>query len=517
MSSQKRSASKAAENDTEIGRRAALLGHDIRNAVADILGGLALADLDPLDPASRQQLQRVRSAGEQLARLSDEVLALVTGDQGTTIADSGQTLRLIPFLEDIEARWAAHAREKNLRFALELGNDLPAAIGTDRGALERILANLIGNAMKHTVEGEVTLSVGMRPQEALSLTVRDTGPGFSDDALARLFEAGGRPPESATPGTGLGLHIVHDLGGQINGHMQVGNRSLGGAEVAVLLPRAAWAPGVSAHAQDSALPDLSGKCVLVAEDNPTNQLLIRQMLETLGADTRLAADGREALALLDNGHFYLALIDIEMPRLSGLDLIRSLRRSEAHEKAPPLPVLAITAYVLSANRDEIYEAGADGILAKPIISLESFGEAIAAVLRDGPAYRPAENPTQDDSAATPLNTLRLDRLLALAGVEGPELLNRLREDFDTVQRGIRDGLSAPDFALLRARTHVLISLAGAVGSDELQGMAETMSAAAQSQDHAAARALGPRVVKRIDTVLTHLDAELNSRYIQGVG
>ena len=130
--------------------RAVLLGHDIRNAVTDILGGLALADLEPLDAASRQQLVRVRSASEQLARLTDEVLALVNGDP-EAVEPAGAdktTLRLKPFLSDIEARWSAHAREKGLRFALELGPDLPREIGTNRGALERILANLIGNAMK---------------------------------------------------------------------------------------------------------------------------------------------------------------------------------------------------------------------------------------------------------------------------------------------------------------------------------------------------------------------------------
>ncbi|MHC0054552.1 ATP-binding response regulator [Actibacterium sp. D379-3] len=497
-------------------KRAALLGHDIRNAVSDILGGLSLADLSPLDVESRQQLQRVRSAGEQLARLSDEVLALITGEAGPGAA-LAQNLNLRSFLDDMQARWSAHAHEKGLEFALELGADLPPVIGTQQGPLERILANLIGNAMKHTDMGEVTLAVGMRARETLSLTVRDTGPGFSDDALARLFEAGGRPPASGTPGSGLGLHIVHELADQIGGRVEVGNHTLGGARVSVLLPRPAWAPGLGDLADAGApLPDLTGKSVLVAEDNRTNQLLIRQMLDTLGAECRIAPDGQDALSLLAREHFNLALVDIEMPRLSGLDLIRSLRAREADTDSPAdtLPVLAITAYVLSANREEIYEAGADGILAKPIMSLESFGQAIAAVLAKHATAAPPDLPPAARMPA--LNGLHLDRLLALAGdANGRELLDRLRQDFLSVQSGVQGGLNLPDFALLRARTHVLISLAGAIGSDHLQCMAETLNTAAHNKDNTLTRIVGPKVVQQIGRVLARLDDEYAGRFGKG--
>ncbi|SMX32108.1 ATP-binding response regulator [Actibacterium lipolyticum] len=497
------------EDVIPINARAALLGHDIRNAVADIIGGLTLADLSSLDPNSRQQLQRVRSAGEQLARLSDEVLALVTGE--STVEEDERNLALKPFLDDLHARWSAHAQGKSLKFGLEAGSDLPQVIGTNRGALERILTNLIGNSMKHTDAGEVTLSVSMRERETLSFAVRDTGHGFSDAALARLFEPGGRPPESETPGTGLGLHIVHELCDQMNARMEVHNRSLGGAEVVILVPRASWAPGVNAPSAAATLPDLSGKCVLVAEDNPTNQLLMRQMLDTLGADYRIASDGQEAWELLQEQHFNLALIDIEMPRMSGLDLIRAVRLHErGTDAAEVLPVLAITAYVLSANRDEIYESGADGILAKPIMSIEAFGEAISGVLTKGEKTARVTVPTQNTPA---LNEVNLDRLLALAGDEnGQELLERLTQDFQTVKTGVEEGMRISDYALLRARTHVLISLAGAIGADHLQAMAETVNIASHDKDSSVTRAMCPQVLQQIDMVLTRLDREFHDRF-----
>ncbi|NHX28000.1 response regulator, partial [Escherichia coli] len=185
----------------------------------------------------------------------------------------------------------------------------------------------------------------------------------------------------------------------------------------------------------------------------------------------ITSDGLEAVQALEQGRYHMALVDIEMPQLSGLDVIRALReREDLDQGVTALPVLAITAYVLSANREEIYDAGADGILAKPIMSLESFGHAISAVLakRNSNGLQHAPLPAQQ----AVLNDLHLDRLLALAGdANGPELLERLTQDFETVQTGIQDGLRRPDYALLRARTHVLISLAGAVGADNLQAMA----------------------------------------------
>ncbi|WP_165905267.1 response regulator [Rhodovulum euryhalinum] len=481
-----------------------MLGHDMRAAIADILGGLALADLSSLDPHSRLQLQRVQSSAEQLARLTEETLALVVGDDSPR-AEAPVLTSLGPFLDRIAARWRAHAEERGLGFVLDRADDLPAGIGTDPAALERILSNMIGNAMKYSPAGEVRLRVQMGPQEALCLRVRDTGPGFSDAAMARLFDYAGRPEESSQPGTGLGLHIVRDLAQRIRGQLHVANVAGAGAEVSLILPRRSWAPGVEAPAALSALPDLVGCNVLVAEDNPTNQLLVQQMLETLGATATLVEDGEAAAEALAAACFDLVLIDIEMPRLSGIDVIRRLRAAEGD--GPATPVLAITAFVLSSNRDQIYAAGADGILAKPIMSLDSFGEAIARVRRKRPSPCTAAVP------AGPFDRVHLDRLLALAGPEdGCELLTRMREDFGTVRIGIVQGAAAGDMALIRARTHVLIPLAGAVGNTALQADAEALNAAARADDRAAMGGLVPRVLDRVDAVCTALAQEFDIRF-----
>ncbi|KAJ55203.1 hypothetical protein ACMU_15720 [Actibacterium mucosum KCTC 23349] len=486
--------------------RAALLGHDMRNAISDILSGLELSDLSSMDYAMAQQLRAVQSAARQLARLSDEVLALVSGE--ALPSDTGPAVIQLPeFLQELANRWPTSAANP-VGLTLKMGADLPRLIGTPERALERALVNIIGNSMKHTPKGVVTLGVTLDSHEALRFTVRDTGRGFSDEALARLFELGGRPAASATPGTGMGLHIVRELVDRIRGRLDIANAPDGGAQVSIILPRTAWAPGVSLQSAENAPPDLTGKTVLVAEDNLTNQLLIRQMLETLGARCMVAADGEQALNLLRRLPIDLALVDIEMPRLSGLDVITSWRADETSKGADRLPILAVTAFVLSSNRAQIYDAGADAILAKPIMSLESFGQAIAALLAK------FGTPPQVACEQTALEgTLHLDRLLALAGeAHGRELMSRLIQDFATVSMGIERALTNMDYAEMRAHTHVLISLAGAVGSSTLQGKAEQLNDAANSNDNGVISKIAPGAVDDLAEIRNWLAQQNETRF-----
>jgi two-component system, OmpR family, aerobic respiration control sensor histidine kinase ArcB len=172
---------------------------------------------------------------------------------------------------------------------------------------------------------------------------------------------------------------------------------------------------------------------------------------------------------LERGRFDLALIDIEMPRLSGIAVIRKLKAGETPH--PPVPVMAITAYVLRANRDAIYAAGADAILPKPLAGIETFGPAIANLLsRDDPAMTGAPAPANGVPS--------LDRRVRAAGPEGRELLSRLCADLQTVERDLIAGLAHADAAAVRAATHVLIALSGAVGADALLTLARSLNISA---------------------------------------
>ncbi len=483
--------------------RMTLLGHDLRAAVSDIIGGLRLIDHDGLGDATRLQLERVRASGEILARLLEEGLSMMLGEDDFA-ATHPANLQMGRFLYDVEMRWSGRASEKGLTFRLTRAEDVPEVLTLDRIALERVLANILSNAVKYTDAGTVSLDVRRAGSGALLISVSDQGPGFSAEALARLFEFHGRPDGNVKPGHGLGMHITKHMAGRLGGTISVENLPDLGARVTLELPPDAWT--IAAADQIVELPDLRRTKVLVAEDNPTNQTIIGHMLAKMGAQFEVADDGVEALHWLEREDFDLALIDIEMPRLSGIEVIRALRSNDRMHSH--MPIIAITAYVLRANRDAIYAAGADAILAKPLAGIDSFGLAIANVLdRKSPpgAALAAEAPVEFDREC-------FDRLIDIAGPDASrELLDRLSTDLKKCERNLVAGLSEGDTATIRAETHVLIALAGAVGAERLQALSQALNNAAHRREKGDFPALGQEALAQLDRLI-HFVTQEQSRH-----
>jgi CheY-like chemotaxis protein len=365
---------------------------------------------------------------------------------------------------------------------------LPLRLSVPPVMLDRIVGNLVSNALRHAGGGTVTLRLEGARGAGLRITVADGGPGYPAAVLDRIGRGAEAGAMGAQAGLGLGLRIAAELSAQIGGRLTLGNRAGGGAEAVLALPEAVldW-DGAGAAA--GALPDLSGLRILVAEDNLTNQTILRQILGAMGAAAVFVADGAAALAALTGPEaFDIALIDIEMPRLSGLEVMARVRAREG--AAARLPMVALTAYVLRDNREAIYAAGADGIIGKPISSAPEFGRAI---LRH--AGRPAGLPEPEDvlqgtgrgaSLGRKLDTARFDALLAVAGPDGAaDLLSHLHDDLCACCAALDDGVAAGDIPEIRAQTHILIAIAGAVGADRLHRLAEVLNIAAKRRRSAA--------------------------------
>ncbi|MFT5007203.1 MAG: two-component system aerobic respiration control sensor histidine kinase ArcB, partial [Paracoccaceae bacterium] len=201
-----------------------LLSHDLRSALSDILGGLRLVESEKLDTETQAHFDRVKVASEALARLMDKTMsddALDPNNQMTSVVN----INLSEFLNDTRKRWAGRAKDTGITFALESSTSLPAIITLDRVSLDRVLANLIGNAIKFTDVGQVVLLVDCRADRALCFTIRDEGQGFSPEALERLFEYQGRPDRADKPGSGLGLYIAKELSGVLGAKLAISNRA----------------------------------------------------------------------------------------------------------------------------------------------------------------------------------------------------------------------------------------------------------------------------------------------------
>lgn len=508
--------------ETERLTRLALVSHDIRSALSDVVGGLDLVETSGLDPDSRLQLERARAAGETLARLVEEAVAALT--DGAVPAGLGRvgrapdTVVLSDLVRDLERRWSGHAAANGLVLRVDMAADVPPATSIASGPIERLLSNLLDNALKYAERGAIVLSIDLDAEGALRFAVQDEGPGFSDTSLARLFGLGGRPPESAQPGTGMGLHIAKSLADQMGGRIEVGNRrtatdrvssrvaaadggspdgappdadKAGGACVTFVLPAGRWQPdGLETGDDTSVLPELTGRHVLVADDSGVNQAVLARMLGRLGAHVETVDDGEAALRALRRGGYDLAILDIHMPHRSGLEVIAETRRLPA--PCGRVPILAATAYVLQCQREAIYAAGADGLIAKPVVSPVALGEAIARLGHETRAWHPAPpatdaaphtapdgtQSTQESSAAP-----RLGHLLALAGPdEADELIDRLSADLERSAETLAEATDRGDSCGVRAATHILISLTGAVGAFRLQREMEAANAAAHRED-----------------------------------
>lgn len=487
-----------ARDASSLGREVELLNHDIRSAVSDVIGGLRLIETRDLDPVLRDQLGGVQAASEVLARLIEDALLLVSGEKQQPPLASNLHLRRL--LQDMDRRWSMRGTFQGVRFKTKVADDVPDVVQLNRLALERVLANLIGNAVKYAGEGRVSMTVSKSDTDELCFVVEDTGPGFSEAALSRLFAANARPDEGALAGNGLGLHIAKQNADILGARLAVENRAEGGARATLEVPYRAWH---GAAPESNTAPDLSAYRILVADDNDTNQLLVSQMLASMGAECELASDGIEALNWLGRERFDLALIDIEMPRLGGLDVLRAARRRQSTGLNPAMPMIAMTAYVLRDNRDAIYAAGADGLLAKPLVSVESFGHALLHYIvshkaSQGTSQDLYEVPQDDGDELACFDVATLDRLLEIAGADGgAELMSRLQSDLKNVEAGLRSGLSQRLLSEIRSQTHVLISLSSAVGSSRLQALTQALNTGARQNDVSA-------VERRAPAVLTHL-------------
>jgi CheY-like chemotaxis protein len=360
--------------------------------------GMAEMLLDTeLKPAQRHLAETVHRSGETLLEIIDNILDFSKIEAGKVELES---IDFNPreLTEEVTRLMADGAEKKGLELICRVAEDVPHALRGAPYRLRQVLTNLVGNAIKFTSRGEVTVEVSRCEAPAnqpadiasdaptsdaatmLRFTVADTGIGISESAQERLFQAFAQADSSTTRrygGTGLGLAISKELVEQMGG--QIGLRStLGqGAEfwfTVRLDPPLAAGPMPAPSADNSHRPSgLSGVRVLLAEDNPINQDVTRTMLKSLGCQVYVVDNGAKALAALRNSQFDIVLMDRQMPEMDGFDATaeirarRLLRPRQPSGTAEPvrLPIVGLTASALKGDREICIAAGMDDYLAKP--------------------------------------------------------------------------------------------------------------------------------------------------------
>lgn len=358
----------------------AMISHELRTPLNGVLGAAQLLRDGHRPPAQREQLfATLASSGAMLARLIDQVLdmsRIEAGDLNLVARD----FDLRACIADALGTVATAADRKGLTVQHRIAPGLEPWRRGDSLRVAQVLINLLGNAVKFTDQGGVTLGVVETRPGRLRFVVEDSGPGIPAQHRERVLQAFQQVDDGSTrshSGSGLGLTITHELVLLMGGTLTLTDAaSGGGTRVAVELPLAAVAPATPTL-PGAAAADLSGVRALVVDDDPVNSLLAAEMLRGAQALVEEAASGAEALERLARQPFDIVLMDWRMPDMDGLEATRRLRAGAAGPQAAALPVLAVTANAFDDDRRACLAAGMDEVLTKPI----DRQQLLATVLR----------------------------------------------------------------------------------------------------------------------------------------
>jgi signal transduction histidine kinase/DNA-binding response OmpR family regulator len=464
--------------DAEAGNRAksqfmATMGHEVRTPLNAILGTAELLELSPLSPSMAAGVQTIRRSGQALLEVINEILDFAKIEHGKLDIEI-RAVDVLSVLTTTVEMIRDRATEQGNQIALNVPEPFRIPIvATDPTRLRQVLLNLLSNAIKFTSNGTITLSVKeaeSSQNSILRFEISDTGIGIDEAGLCRLFQPFSQVDASISRkygGTGLGLTICKQIIEAMMGRIGVESRKGKGSTfwfeipvVAAALPAPLVALGD--HGLPGTLPILK---ILLVEDNLVNQQVAAGLLNHLGQKVTVVGDGLEAVEAAAHEAFDMILMDMQMPRMDGIEATRLIREAENDRESTP--IIAMTANASEDDRRLCEEAGMTGFQSKPISlqQLRALIETQRLLMSEAPTGNVQDVDTENSFA------VRKAEIEAALGEETfAQLLSSFFDDAATLLEGLHEALAANDY---RSADRLLHTMKGAASSVGLQRIADT--------------------------------------------
>lgn len=470
----------------------ASMSHEIRTPLNGIIGVTSLLASSWLTQEQKEYAAILQSSGNELLEIVNDILDL-SKIEARRFELNRVNFDLRPYIAEVCATFKAEAARKNLGFEVNISDAVPDSLFGDKGKLRKVLNNLLGNALKFTENGAVSLDITTDDSDAneavVRFTVTDSGIGIPADRVASIFEPftqGALSTAERYGGTGLGLTIAKDLaamlGGEIGLESEVGKGSTFWFTAKLALADTGPIPEPEIHLSDAANVG-SEVPILVVEDNEINRIITVKLLQRLGYEADATTNGLGALKAMASKNYKLILMDRQMPVMDGVEATRLIRmRDDGSEQTK---IVAMTAGLFPAEREDCLNAGMDDILAKPITK-----ETLSKMLKKyiGPA-RTAENDSVDGlSGVHPLDgIIEPAKLESFVEIESrgesdfiKELLTVYMGHTETGLVDLEKAVVKGGLALIKKTAHSLKGSSGNIGITSLYDEFQALELVADS-------------------------------------